>query len=275
MSKASIIIAFYNRIDFLKLVIAGLENQTEKEFEIIIADDGSGQVIVDQIKNLMGNFNGEIKHVWHRKIGFRKNKILNEAIRVSNSNYLIFIDGDCIPHNEFIKEHLFNSAKKIALTGRRVNLSEKVTSLLTPEKIRNQFFNNNFLHLIYDGIFGNSSYVEKGLYVKNVFLRKLMNNKKRGLIGCNFSLYKQDMLDINGFDERYQTPSIGEDTDVEYRLELNGVKIKLVNNIAVQYHLYHRLQERSPKNLLLFNEVKKQQVAFTQFGIQRDNTHKK
>ena len=89
----------------------------------------------------------------------------------------------------------------------------------------------------------------------------------RGLLGCNFSLYKKDIIAINGFDERYEAPSIGEDTDVQFRLELNGVKVKSLNHIAVQYHLYHNLQERLQVNLDLFEEVKKLNLAFTSYGL--------
>jgi hypothetical protein len=97
----------------------------------------------------------------------------------------------------------------------------------------------------------------------------MLNKKYRGLLGCNFSLHKKDLIDINGFDERYEAPSIGEDSDVEYRLGLNGVKARSINHIAVQYHLYHRLQERLQKNLELFEEVKKSPIAFTPYGLKK------
>jgi len=118
-------------------------------------------------------------------------------------------------------------------------------------------------------LFGKSVDVEKGLFLRNRFLLNLLNRKKRGLLGCNFSLFKDDLFKINGFDERYESPSIGEDSDVQFRLELSGVKIKSVNHSAVQYHLFHYIQERSPTNLQLFEEIKQQKVAFTPFGISK------
>ena len=117
----------------------------------------------------------------------------------------------------------------------------------------------------------NPTDVEKGFYLQNKFLRKTLNKKYRGLLGCNFSLYKKDILAINGFDERYEAPSIGEDSDVEFRLSLNGVNVKSLNHIAVQYHLYHKLQERLKKNLDLFEDVKKDKLPFTKFGISKDS----
>ncbi|MHB8336518.1 MAG: galactosyltransferase-related protein, partial [Ignavibacteriaceae bacterium] len=111
--------------------------------------------------------------------------------------------------------------------------------------------------------------VEKGFYFHNKVLRKYFNKKKRGILGCNFSITKQDFLDINGFDERYEAPSIGEDSDVQFRLELNGVKINSLNNIAVQYHLNHKIQDRPQINLDLFEQVRKSKLSFTPFGIAR------
>ena len=99
MYKASIIAAFYNRIDYLKLVLAGLERQTEKDFELIIADDGSRKDIVEEIKVIQTIHSFPIKHIWQEDKGFRKNRILNKAIIASESDYLIFIDADCIPHS--------------------------------------------------------------------------------------------------------------------------------------------------------------------------------
>ena len=271
MIKASIILAFYNRIDYLKLVLAGFERQTFNDFEIIIADDGSCQQIVQEIEVVSNSFSHPITHLWQEDKGFRKNKILNKAIVSAKSDYLIFVDADCVPHSEFISEHFNYKKRGICFTGRRVNLSEKITMQLTSEKIKSGFLEKKYFHLITDGIFGNTFDVEKGFYIKNNMLRKYFNKKKRGLLGCNFSIYKDDFLKINGFDERYEAPSVGEDTDVEFRLKLCSVEMKSLNNIAVQYHLYHKLQKRPKENLDLFNEIRKTGNYFTPFGILKNN----
>ena len=76
-------------------------------------------------------------------------------------------------------------------------------------------------------------------------------------------------IKINGFDERYEAPSIGEDSDVQFRLELFGIKIKSINHSAVQYHLFHQLQQRHHKNLEIFEQVKKSNTPFTPFGFKK------
>jgi glycosyltransferase involved in cell wall biosynthesis len=269
MIKASVIAAVYNKIDYLKLVLAGFERQTKKDFELIIADDGSNEEVVKEIESIASNYSFRIKHIWHPDKGFRKNKILNQAILASENEYMIFIDSDCVPHSKFVEEHLNEKQENIVLTGRRVNLSKKITDRLTVENIKEGFLESNNLLMIEDALFGKSNYVEKGFYLQNKFLRTMLNKKYRGLLGCNFSLHKKDLIDINGFDERYEAPSIGEDSDVEFRLGLNGVKVKSLNHIAVQYHLYHKLQERLQKNLELFEEAKKSRIAFTPFGLKK------
>lgn len=262
----SLIISFYNRIDFLKLVFAGLQRQTFKNFEVIIADDGSKEEIIDEIEKLSKEMNFPITHIWQEDRGFRKNKILNQAVINSNSPYLIFIDGDCIPHRNFIAEHFRHRQLNFCLTGRRVNLSQKLSETLTDQKVKEGILENLFF-LLKDGLFGKSTDVEKGFFFRNKFLRKFLNKKKRGLLGCNFSVHKTDLISINGFDERYIAPSIGEDSDVQFRLELAKVHVRSLNNIAVQYHLYHKLQERFQKNLVLFEEIKQSRIAFTPFGL--------
>ena len=267
MINVSVIISIYNRIDYLKLVLAGFERQTLRDFEIILADDGSKHDIIKEIEHLSKSIPFKLTHIWQQDKGFRKNKILNKSISAACSDYVIFIDGDCVPHSQFIREHYANRKKRMCLTGRRVNLSEKITGILTPENVKDGFLERNKLKIIFDGIWGKSLDVEKGFYFKNEFLRRYFNKKKRGLLGCNLSIHKEDLLNINGFDERYEAPSVGEDTDIQFRLEQIGTRIKSLNNIAVQYHLYHKIQERPQKNLDLFNKVKLSGDHFTPFGI--------
>lgn len=270
MQNTSLIIAFFQEIRALKLVLAGLERQSFKDFEVIIADDGTSNEFLPQVKELLIRLPMPVSHIWQEDKGFRKNTILNKAVQSSSTNHLIFIDMDCVPHKEFIREHVENKEDKMFLTGRRVNLSEKITRKLTPEKIRNGYLDSNLMYLILDGIVGGSKDIEKGIYIKSSLLRKFLNKKKRGILGSNFSIHKKDLLDINGFDERYIGPSIGEDSDIQYRLELNGLQINSLNNIAIQYHLYHKQKPISQNNLELFESVKKEQRIYTMYGIKKE-----
>jgi hypothetical protein len=109
----------------------------------------------------------------------------------------------------------------------------------------------------------------QGIYFKNAFLRKRINSKNRGILGSNFSAHKEDILKINGFDERYRHPAVGEDTDVEFRLRLNKVRIQSLINVAIQYHLFHKLLPRKKENDLIFDGVKRRNKAVTPYGIKK------
>ncbi|HEY9488378.1 MAG TPA: glycosyltransferase [Chryseosolibacter sp.] len=270
----SLIISFYNKIDYLKLIFAALERQSFRDFEVIIADDGSKPEVVEEIRQIMEHAPLTIQHLWHEDQGFRKTMIFNEAIRKSRSPYLIFMDGDCVPHSRFVEEHYKNRQPNVLLAGRRVYLSEKLSKSLDPEKIKDGYLEKVgfIITLLADGIFGRSSHVVKGIYVGNPLLRKFLNRAMKGVLGSNFSVHKSDLEAINGFDERYEAPAVGEDSDIELRLVWNNVEIRMVKNMAVQYHIHHKKLPRPQKNLEIFEAVKKEGQAFTPYGlVQPDN----
>nr|WP_321406983.1 glycosyltransferase [uncultured Carboxylicivirga sp.] len=262
--KTSIILSFYNKIDWLKLVLAGYTRQSFKEFEIIIADDGSASHVVDEINTIKGSYPFKIKHVWHEDIGWNKNAILNKAILAAESNYIIFNDADCIPHRHFVKEHLINKVTDTVLAGRRVNLSAELTFKLTPEMVQKGYmerlgFLKTFLTF--------EKHSENGIYVRTSFLRKKINKKDKGILGSNFSLHKQMLLNINGFDERYTLPAIGEDTDLEARLRNYGYKVKAVKHLAIQYHLFHKTLPRDEKFRSILEDHIKNKIYWTEYGL--------
>ena len=106
MAKATLILSFYNKLEVLRLVLASLDRQTEEDFEIIIADDGSTEEVVAKIQQLISHSTLAIKHCWHADDGWRKNRILNQAIREAASDHFIFVDSDCLLHKHFIAEHI-------------------------------------------------------------------------------------------------------------------------------------------------------------------------
>jgi Glycosyltransferases, probably involved in cell wall biogenesis len=270
LPKVSLIISFYNKIDILKLVLAGLEKQSFKEFEVIIADDGSKAEVVNEIKQIIANSKLNIIHIWHEDLGWRKNIALNNAIIKSKADYLVFIDGDCILHKHFIKEHYLARQQNVMLAGRRVYLSERVSQILKPAYVKHGFLENLFVPLmIIDRLLGKGSYIEYALYIRSKWLRKKINNKDRGILGSNFSIHKQDILAINGFDERYASPYLGEDTDLEYRLRLNGIKVKTLKFLAIQYHFYHERLVNTKQNESIFEDTLKNKYVYTPYGIKK------
>lgn len=226
----SVIIPFYNRLNFLSLVMAGFNRQSDSNFELIIAEDNEAPNNSRAIQGFRSQFpHLTIRHVSQPDIGFRKNKILNEATRVAQGELLIFIDGDCVPHRHFVRQHRLLAQPRTALSGRRVNLGSQTTEKVLQECALDQL---SFHRLS----FSDSRRVEEGLYFR--WLPSYFN-RPRSLMGCNWSIHKADLLSINGHDEEYQRASVGEDSDIDWRLRRAGVRLASVKFRAVVYHLYH------------------------------------
>lgn len=269
--KVSVIISFYNKIEVLKLLLAGFERQSFTDFEIVIADDGSKIEVVEVLSELITKSKVKINHVWQEDNGWQKNIILNKALLAARGEYLIFVDGDCIPHKHFVRDHYKNSKKHVILTGRRVKLSEKISDSLTTKSISSGSLDKRFFSsIVMDFMFGDTKHMEKGFRLWGLIPQVTKrNNPKREVLGCNFSIFKNDLLAINGFDERFAGPGIGEDIDIDLRFCNNGGKVMLFKFGAIQYHVYHPILSRYDKknNMRIFEENKSLNVTATNFGI--------
>src|SRR5450759_5062863 len=102
---ATVIIAFYKRLDFLEKIFEGLKNQSQQGFEVIVAEDDNSPLTIGFIAKQQLNLPYHIKLVSQEDKGFRKNKILNEAIKMASSETILFLDGDCVPHKHFVKQY--------------------------------------------------------------------------------------------------------------------------------------------------------------------------
>ncbi|MEK6750114.1 MAG: glycosyltransferase [Pseudomonadota bacterium] len=267
-TSVSILVAFYNNFDFLARVLASLEVQSCRDFEVIVCDDGSRPEVVARLHAYMHTTPLRMTHLWHADTGFRKNEILNHGIVNAHADYLIFIDGDCVLHPQFVADHYARREKNTLLAGRRVNLTPWVTQRLTPTRIRHGFLHRHYPWIFLAILWMKDNNALKGLRLTSVLGRRFANRKPRGVVGSNFSVHKADLLAINGFDMRYQGPGIGEDSDIEYRLRLAGCVIRPLTHAAIQYHLYHRLLARASDNDRIFATVQANRNYWTGFGIQ-------
>lgn len=263
----SLVIAVYNKPELLRLVLAACERQSFTNFEVIIADDGSGPAVGKLVESLKPQLPFPLVHLWHEDKGWQKNVMLNNAIRASRAGHIVFIDGDCIPSRHFLLDHWNEREEGKVLLGRRVETSERWSKALTLEKIRSGEFERMGWQEVVDGLKGRSLRVEDGIRIPSALLRKLLLRKVRGMLGSNFSAAKKDLVAINGFDELYDGPGCGEDSDVQFRLSLIGVTGKSLRNLAVQYHVWHPRQPVSDPSWDRFELVKKSGRAKCESGL--------
>lgn len=168
---------------------------------------------------------------------------LNQAIRASLGNHLIFADGDCIPHSRFVEAHLENRRPGTVLCGRRVNLCQQFSQSLTISDVLCGRLERGALGLAWDRLLGRITHWEEGLIIKNQAFRNGIRRNEPVLFGCNFSLDKSLMERINGFNEDFVEYG-AEDTELQHRLHLAGAQIRWVRHQAIQYHLFHPARKR-------------------------------
>jgi len=266
--RASVIFTTYNQPEWLRKALWGYECQTEKDFEIIIADDGSGQETKDVIKEFQSNSNLTIKHIWHPDEGYQKCPILNKAIIASESNYLIFTDGDCITRKDFISTHLKYAEQGYFLSGGTLRLPINLSRELTKEDVAEQ--NIFSLKWLYKNGLKRSSKSLK--LVKHKWFTSFMNfitPTNASWNGHNASGWRKDIFAVNGFNEDMHYG--GQDREFGERMQNYGIKSKQIRYSAVCVHLEHgrpyKTKESIKKNREIRNYVKNKKIIETHNGI--------
>jgi cellulose synthase/poly-beta-1,6-N-acetylglucosamine synthase-like glycosyltransferase len=227
--KISVVIAYYDNLSKLELVLDALNCQTYNNFEVIIAEDDNNPDTRSFLEANRDAYAFPIIHLdQEEKRGFRKTAMLNKAVRASRGETLVFMDGDCIPHRHFLKEYGKRSKSGIFLYGRRVLLGKKISEAILESR------SLSYLRLL-SILFSDSRLKKEAIYWPYFSLHR----RERRLSGHNWGIRKQELLKVNGFDEDYDRPGVGEDYDIEWRLKSAGLKMRSMKNRAIVYHLDH------------------------------------
>ncbi|MGA3180264.1 MAG: glycosyltransferase family 2 protein [Verrucomicrobiota bacterium] len=232
-AQISLIINTFERPGPLEQVLLGVLGQSQSPAEILIADDGSGPPTRQLIAQWQQRLATPLRHLWQPDLGFRKTFILNKAVAAATGDYLLILDGDCVPHPKFVADHAALAEKNFWVQGRRCFVKEQFApqfSIATTPVFR-------WLCT------GRISGLAKAVRLPWPVVRR--NTGQRGIIGCNMGFWRDDLLAINGFDEEYTGWGIGEDSDAGTRLYHLGRPRKLVYGHAIVYHLNHPISSRA------------------------------
>jgi glycosyltransferase involved in cell wall biosynthesis len=238
----SVLLATYNWPEALTLCLQALSQQTDNNFEIVICDDGSKEDTKRLIEKFQFNYPVNICHLWQEDLGFRKTLILNKGIQIAKGDYLVFLDGDCIPQSDFIAQHRKLAEKNHVVTGSRILSTESLTKKLCDSGQ----WSSKLLGLP-ALIWGLKGLINKwsALYIKlpNHSMRLYKEFEWRRIKGCNMACWKSDALEIRGFDETL----IGwghEDADFIYRLQSKGAIRKSGAWATEVIHLWHKMANK-------------------------------
>jgi glycosyltransferase involved in cell wall biosynthesis len=274
--KLSVIITTYNSEEWLQKVLVGYSVQTEQDFEVVIADDGSNEKTKAIIDSFRSVFKNPIIHVWQEDQGFQKCKILNKAIVKTNSDYLLFTDGDCIPRKDFVDQHLKHQEEGYFLSGGYFKLPMETSQKISLENIKNQdCFSISWL--IRNGV---SKTFKLSKLTKIRLFAAFMNwltPTKRTFNGHNTSCFKRDLLAVNGFNEIMQYGGL--DRELGERLFNYGILSKQIRYSTVCLHLDHSRayfnETEWNKNLALRSYNIKNNITWIATGITKGENPKK
>ncbi len=258
--QSSLIIATYNWKEALALVLATVRAQTVLPGEVIVADDGSRADTAELLTGEAASFPVPLRHLWQADDGFRKGRILNEAMARANGEYLIALDGDMLMHPEFVRDHLRARRRGSYIQGGRMMLGGVATARTLLEGRRTAgVFSANVRNRI-NGIHAP---------VLSRFVRGDQGPVRRTR-GCNISYWRDDILRVNGYNEDLEGWG-REDTELVARLMNSGVRRRNLKFAAVAYHLQHQTSSRhaDAANFDVVRHVVRDGVTRCEHGIDR------
>jgi len=266
--RIAVIVTTYNRPDALAAVLEGYLAQTDPDFELIVADDGSGEETHALVDRFAERAPFLVRHVWQEDRGFRAAAIRNKAVAATDADYVIFTDGDCIPAPDFVAQHRRLAEAGWFLSANRVLLSERFTREVLARRLPIHRWGlarwlaawlrrdiNRWLPLVRlpDGEF-----------------RKRGASAWEGAKTCNLSATRADLLRVNGLDERYAGWGL-EDSDLVIRLLHSGVRHKSARFAAPVFHLWHRENDRAklPENQRRLDELLRSDRVRAEAGLEQ------
>jgi glycosyltransferase involved in cell wall biosynthesis len=243
----SVVLTTYKREDALGAVLRGLARQSDRSFEIIVADDGSGPATRELVERGAAGLDVPLKHVWQEDRGFRAGEARNRAVLASRGSYCIFLDGDCIPRPDFIAVHRRLAEPGWFVTGNRILMSRDYTERVLAEGREVELLDlQDWVALRRQG---NINRLAPMLPLPLGPLRKLRARAWRGARSCNLAVWRSDLDLVDGFDAVYSGWGL-EDSDLLIRLLRAGVRRKDGNFASGVLHLWHPENDRSslPEN---------------------------
>jgi glycosyltransferase involved in cell wall biosynthesis len=238
----SVVVTTYNREDALDVVLRSLAGQIDRDFEVIVADDGSGSGTAGLVDSWRPKFGRRLERVWHADRGFRAAEIRNRAILAARGAYCIFLDGDCIVRPDFVETHRRLAEPGSFVTGNRVLLSPELTMAVLREKQTPQTW--SAARWLTERWRGGVNRLSALLHLPLGFLRRIRRRAWKGARSCNLAIWRSDLDRVDGFDADY-TGWGKEDSDIIVRLLRARVDRKDGTFATGVIHLWHPEADRS------------------------------
>ncbi|MBM4315794.1 MAG: glycosyltransferase [Deltaproteobacteria bacterium] len=241
--KIAVIVTTYNRPDALAAVLVAYLAQNDRGFEIVVADDGSGPETAAIVEAYRGRTEIAIAHIRQEDRGFRAGAVRNRALAVTDADYVVFTDGDCLPLPGFVAGHRRLARQGWFVAGNRVLMAERLSRRILVEHLPVHAWSmGRWFQAFLKGEL-NRLFPLLPLPVPG-WLRELPARRWQGVMTCNLAVWRDDLLAVNGFDERYQGWGL-EDSDLTIRLLHAGLRRRSARFAAPLLHLWHPQNDRT------------------------------
>lgn len=237
----SVIVTTYNRADALRAVLTGLDAQRDRDMEVIVADDGSRDDTRALVLAAARSARVPLHHVWQEDLGFRAGAARNRAAACAAGDYLVFLDGDCVPRPDFIAQHRALAEPGWMVAGNRILLSESFSQRALADQLPIHGWSNDRWQVA-----RREGSINRTLPLRTLPLgplRKLAARRWQRVRTCNLAVWRADFVTVNGFDEVYAGWGF-EDSDLAVRLLNAGVRRKEGAFATGVLHLWHRENDR-------------------------------
>lgn len=250
----SVIVSTYNREDALDAVLRGLSRQTDRGFEVLIADDGSNAATGEVAKKWTTRAGYPLAHVRHEDRGFRLAEIRNRAILKSAGSLCIFLDGDCIPRPDFIAVHRKLAQPGWFVAGGRVLIGQALTARILGDGIEPERWSMG--KWLWHRLRGEINRVAPLVSLPLGPLRRLGPKAWRSARGTNLAIRRVDLDRVDGFDAAFEGWG-REDSDIMVRLIRAGTRRKDGRFAIAVLHLWHPAADRArlPNNDRMLAEL--------------------
>ncbi len=238
----SVIIPTYNREDALDAVLRGLAAQTDRGFEAVVADDGSGPATARVVESWVPRIGCPLFHVRHEDQGFRAAEIRNRGILASAGEVCVFLDGDCIPRPDFVAAHRKLAEPGWFVAGNRILMSRHMTERILRDHLEPERW--GFFHLAVARRRGEINRLVPLLHLPAGPLRRLGGRRWQGARSANLAIRREDLLRVDGFDAAFSGWG-REDSDIVIRLIRSGTRRKDGRFATGVLHLWHPENDRS------------------------------
>lgn len=267
MTKISLCVTTYNKPEVLDKVLAGIRRLRAPPEEVLICDDGSGPKTGGVIRKWQPRFPVPLRHCWQEDDGWRVARVRNLGIRESSSDYLVFLDGDCIPERHFMEDHRKLAEAGYVVMGDRSHVREAWVSRFHPRFTAVLWF--AFKNRLRKRSHAFRNPLERP--EEHSFTNLTAERLGHLAVGCNLGFWKQDLLDINGFNHKLTGWNL-EDIELVARLLAKGIIARKVCRQAIVFHLDHPMRPFDKEAVLEpTREVFRQKLTFTNHGIRQED----